>query len=97
MKADRAPKESGFFARQDLREAPGRGRVAKLRAIARGESVLCVEGRPFAPSEAQSVMAVYDALSGPEARHTFMSPLDVGRVAEWARKLLSPSSRRGAA
>lgn len=91
------PKESGFFTRTpDVQEAPGKGRVAKMRAVARSQDVMTVEGHPVCPEEASVVLAVYDALSGPEARHALMSPLRVSKVLEYARRLTSPVPLRKA-
>ena len=94
------PKESGFFTRQstdpDVQEAPGKGRVAKMRACARSRDIMTVEGHPVCPEEASVVLAVYDALSGPEARHALMSPLRVAKVLEYARRLSAPVQARRA-
>jgi hypothetical protein len=64
-----------------------------MRHIARSGAIMSVEGHPVDPSQAQTVEAVYDALSGPAARHTLMSPLDVAKVVDWARRLASGSAR----
>lgn len=64
-----------------------------MRAIARSGATMCVEGHPVDPSQAQTVEAVYDALSGPAARHMLMSPLDVSKVVDWSRRLASGSVR----
>lgn len=88
--------ESGFFVKGtgervgDPSEAPGRGRVAKLRAIAAGKDILLVEGHPVDPIEAGMIMGVYDALSGPESRHVLMSPLSILRVIDFSRRLSRP-------
>jgi len=65
-----------------------------MRAIARADAPMCVEGHPVDPSQAQTVEAVYDALSGPAARHALMSPLSVSKVVDWSLRLASgPASR----
>ncbi len=87
---------SGVFTRQDIPEAPGRNRISKMRHIARAPSPMCVEGHPVDPSQAQTVEAVYDALSGPAARHALMGPLDVSKVVEWSRRLASGTVVRDA-
>jgi hypothetical protein len=87
-------RESGTFAAQSAPEAPGRNRISKLRHIARQREVMSVEGHPVDPREAQTVVAVHDALSGPEARHALMSPLRVAKVVEWASILSSGRALR---
>jgi hypothetical protein len=57
---------------------------------------MCVEGHPVDPSQAQTVEAVYDALSGPEARHALMGPLSVGKVVDWSRRLAFGTAARRA-
>lgn len=94
MEERKTPGESGFFTRREIPEAPGRNRISKMRHIARSGEVMCVEGHPVDPSQAQTVEAVYDALSGPAARHTLMSPLDVSKVVDWSRRLSSGAARR---
>ena len=93
MEDRRPPQQSGFFTRQEIPEAPGRNRVSKMRHIGRSGETMCVEGVPVEPSQAQTVTAVYDALSGPAARHMLMSPLDVSKTVEWSRLLATGQAR----
>lgn len=80
----------------DPAEAPGRNRIEKFRAIVRARSVMTIEGQPVDIFSASTVVAVYDALSKPESRHTLMGFLDVRKVVDTALKVTARSQRRRA-
>lgn len=73
----------------DPAEAPGRTRIEKFRAVVRARSVMCVEGQPVDLFSASTVVAVYDALSKPDNRHTLMSPPSILRVIDMAMRVVA--------
>lgn len=103
--------ESGFFRKDenelheepehdrrsfDPGEAPGKTRIEKFRAIVKDRSVMCIEGQPVDLFSASTVVAVYDALTKPENRHTLMSPISILRVIDIALRVSSRARTRAA-
>lgn len=80
----------------DCPDAPGKSRIEKFRAIVKAKAVMCIEGQPVDLYSASVVVAVYDALSTSEKRHTLMSFINIGKVVDIAMRVMNRHQEKAA-